>query len=338
MLHRKSDTEKYSFEIGPIRPPNEGGSKSLLIRATRNCSWNRCAFCPFYHEKKFELRDVKEIKKDIDTVKRINEMLVEGANLETVPYHCLSLVLAWFKSGRRTVFLQDSNSLIMPTDQLVDVLDHLREVFPSLKRITSYARSDTILRKDLDELTDVREAGLTRLHVGLESGDDHVLKVMKKGVTAEQNIRAGRKAMEAGFELSEYVMPGLGGDEYSEEHALNTAEALNKIDPHYIRMRPLTVHPSSELYKMQERGEFTPNSPHRRLKELEIMVKNLEVSSKLCFDHALNGWRNREGAYLFDMGYEGYRLPEEKDHVLKLIQEGLSVDESLLSGITATNL
>jgi len=322
-------SRKYAFEIGPIRPPNEGGERSLLIRPTRNCSWNRCAFCPFYDGKKFQIRDVEEMKKEIDTIERIRDMLIENSiEINKVPVHCRSVVSRWIQSGERTAFLQDSNSLIMPTNQLVEVLDYLVETFPSLERITSYARSDTIVKKDLRELKKIRDAGLNRLHVGLESGDDKVLNLVNKGVTAGEHIQAGRKAKEAGFEVSEYVMPGLGGKKFSEEHALHTAKVLNQIDPDYIRMRPLSVYPNTELNKKIEKTGFELNSPHERLKEIKIIVTELEVSSKICFDHSWNSWRDKHGDLLFDMDYEGYELPERRDEILELIEDGLKVEGS----------
>ena len=325
----KKNLDKYSFEIGPIRPPSEGGSRSLLIRPTRNCSWNRCAFCPFYDGKEFQIREVEEVKRDIDSVKKIKELLSEGSEeVSKVPHHCLSVVSGWMKTGEKTVFLQDSNSLIMPTDELVEILEYLMKSFPSIERITSYARSDTIVRKKLSELERIRKSGLTRLHVGLESGDDEVLKLVSKGATAEQHIEGGKKAKEAGFELSEYVMPGLGGKELYKQHALNTAKVLNQIDPDYIRMRPLYVYPGSDIYKMIEQGEIQVNSPHERLEEIKIMVEELDVNSKLCFDHSWNSWRDKKGGLLFDMDYEGYQLPDEKSKVLKLVEEGLEVDGS----------
>jgi len=329
MKYSKSNhLENYSFDIGPIRPPNEGGEHSLLIRPTQNCSWNRCGFCPFYNGKKFKIRDVDEMKKEIDTIERIRDMLIENSvEVNKVPINCRSVVSGWIQSGERTAFLQDSNSLIMPTDRMVEMLDYLVKAFPSLERITSYARSDTIVKKDLEELEKIRDAGLNRLHVGLESGEDEVLNLVNKGVTAEEHIEGGRKAKEAGFELSEYVMPGLGGKRLSEEHALNTATVLNQINPDYIRMRPLSVYPNTEIYQKIEKGEFELNSFHERLEEVKIMVENLEVSSKLCFDHSWNSWRNKNGDLLFDMDYEGYQLPEKRDHILQLVKEGSKVEK-----------
>jgi histone acetyltransferase (RNA polymerase elongator complex component) len=219
--------------------------------------------------------------------------------------------------------LQDANSLILKTDQLVEILAHLRRSFPSLNRVTSYARSKTISQKTLEELTAIRKAGLDRLHVGLESGDAAVLKKIKKGVTAEGHIKGGKKAMQAGFQLSEYWMPGLGGNQFWEAHARNTARVLNEINPNYIRSRPFYPSPGTPLFEEYENGEFQPLTPHEQLTELKLMMGELNFTSKVCFDHAANYWRNRNGGLLFSQSYEGYQFPQEKLHVLELIEEGL---------------
>jgi biotin synthase-like enzyme len=219
----------YSFEIGAIRPPSEGGSYSLLIRATRNCPWNRCKFCygMSYNHEKFQLRPVEEIERDIEVARAISDEIKQvswqlgytgqisgavGAKIiqrepELRESHSFLTVFNWLSFGGHTAFLQDADSLIMRTPDLIEVVKYLKETFPSLQRITSYARAKTIYHKTPEELKDVRAAGLNRLHIGLESGDDELLRHFDKGVTAEQHIIAGRKAKEAGFEFSAYVMP-----------------------------------------------------------------------------------------------------------------------------------
>lgn len=217
--------EKYAFETGVYRPPSEGGSNSLLVRLTRNCPWNRCGFCGMYKTETFQLRPVDEIKRDIDAMAALRDDLMaladEGLHQGAIRligkhpglnYHPgFAMFYHWLLSGGKTAFIQDANSLIMKTDQLVEVLTYLRQTFPSIVRITSYARSKTIKQKSLDELTAIRQAGLDRVHLGLESGDDAVLEMIRKGATAEIHILGGRKAKAAGFQLSEYWMPGLGG-------------------------------------------------------------------------------------------------------------------------------
>ncbi len=318
-----ADIEKlkqYYFEIGSIRPPSEGGSFSLLIRATRNCPWNRCAFCygsPYNHER-FELRPVAEIKNAIDTVKAIGDGLkalswklgyagriaplanilqsslfygrgvrqLNGGELNN--FHCIVNVFNWLCSGARTAFLQDADTPIMRTPQLVEVISYLKEVFPGIERITSYARAKTIARKKIEELEELHRAGLSRLHIGLETGDDELLKYIDKGVTAGEHILAGKKAIQAGFELSEYVMPGLGGKSRWVQHAENTARVLSEINPHFIRLRPFVPISNTPMFEAYQRGEYELTSPHERLLEIGLLVKNLQVTSRVCFDHNMN--------------------------------------------------
>lgn len=342
-----------SFEVGAIRPPSEGGSHSLLLRATRNCPWSRCRFCYalMYDREKFQLRSVEEIKKDIDTVREITEGIraaswklgyggkvnehVGTALIQSDPRlntnQSFILVFNWLYFGGKTVFLQDANSLIMPTNDLLEVLKYLKDSFPAIERITSYARAKTLAKKTLEELKDIHSAGLSRLHVGLETGDDELLKYVDKGVTSAEQIEAGKKARQAGFELSEYVMPGLGGRDRSDQHARNTAKVLNEINPDYIRLRPFVPGPGMPLYEDYSNGIFKLSSPHERLKEVKTLVENLNVTSRLCFDHFLNSWyRDKSHRFtLFKQDYEGYKFPEEKKLVLELIEEGLKIDESV---------
>lgn len=342
-----------TFEIGPIRPPSEGGSHSLLLRTTRNCPWRRCKFCYaiMYGRKKFELRKVEDIKADIDAVKSIadeikrvswelghggdidNEVAATMINREPElrTSECFVLVFNWIYSGARTAFLQDANSVIAPASQLIEVLKYLKKTFPSLSRITSYARSKTLAKKSQNNLEAIHEAGLTRLHVGLETGDDELLKLVDKGATAADHILAGQKAKKAGFELSEYVMIDLGGRDRFKQHAENTARVLNEIDPDFVRLRPLMIGQEAPIFEEYEKGDLKLSSPHERLEELKILVENLNITGRLCFDHFLNAWyrdssRNRT---LFSQDYNGYKFPEQKAEVQKLIELGLELDESV---------
>jgi len=345
--------DEYSFEVGAIRPPSEGGSHSLLLRPTRNCSWGRCKFCYglVYDRQKFEIRSVEEIEKDIDSAKAIADAIravswqigqagavshsVAAAMVRSHPglesNHCFVLVFNWLAAGARTAFLQDANTPIMRTRDLLEVLRYLKQQLPTLERVTSYARSKTIAKKSLEELKELHAAGLTRLHMGLESGDDDVLRYVDKGVTADEQIAGGKKAKEAGFELSEYVMPDLGGRSMSDQHARNTARVLNEIDPDFIRMRPFVVSSTQPLYEDYQSGALELSSPHERLRELRTLIQNLDVTSRVCFDHFLNAWY-QDTAHrrtLFTQDYNGYKFPEEKEEVLELIEEGLRLDESL---------
>lgn len=333
---------RYAFEIGPIRPPSEGRDQSLLIRATRNCPWNKCAFCGTYRGKRFEYRTVEEIKGDIAEAKALADELkaaswrlgwggairrelvsaLIGGNPEIygqgaaapelleARFHSLVNVANWLASGARTVFLQDANTLIMRTPELVDVLRHIKTTFPTVERITSYARSETAARKALDELKALQQAGLSRLHIGLESGSDEVLNFIRKGVTAAQHIAGGRKVVEAGISLSEYVIPGLGGRRWSEQHARETARVLNAISPEFIRLRSLVIREGTDLHARFRAGEFEPLSEDEVIGEIRTLVESLECRSYLVSDHMANLLWEIEG-----------HLPEDKAAILKVIDE-----------------
>lgn len=350
VAHRENveKISKLSFAVGVYRPPSEGGSASLLLRITENCPWNKCTFCEMYKGHAFGYRSVQSIKSDIDTVRAMVEEIravsvqigqEEKINREVLrellsvnPYlnenPCFSTVFSWLYRGGKTAFLQDANSMIMRPHEFVDVLQYLRKTLPSLKRVTSYTRSKTLAQRKLEDLVAIREAGLDRIHVGLETGDDEILKIVRKGVTSAEQIEGGKKAMAAGFQLSEYWMPDLGGRERWRQHAENTARVLNAINPNYIRSRPFVPRQGTEIFDDYEQGRLHISSPHERLQELQVMIENLNVTSRVCFDHNMNSWTNRQGGLLFHMDYEGYKFPEEKAQVLDLIREGLAVDES----------
>jgi radical SAM superfamily enzyme YgiQ (UPF0313 family) len=354
--------KEYSFEIGPIRPPSEGGSRSLLIRATRNCPWSLCKFCygTPYNRERFQLRSVEEIKRDIDAAKANSELieviakklggidwaarLIDPSFLynksfteldqnELRNFQSVTNVFNWLRSGARSAFLQDANSLIMRTPDLLEVIKYLKQTFPGLQRITSYARAKTLAQKTktLEELKELRKAGLSRLHVGLETGDDELLKYVNKGVTSEEHVLAGRKAKEAGFELSEYWMPGLGGKAMSEQHARSTARVLDEINPDFVRSRRFVPRKATPLFEEWKKGEFQLLSPHEELREIGMMIESLDITGKVCFDHFINPAYKVGSSYvwLFKQDYDGYKFPEEKPKVLELVTQGLEIDESL---------
>jgi hypothetical protein len=314
-----------TFELGPIRPPSE--AKSLLIRLTRNCPWNKCAFCHTYRGTKFELRPVEEIKDDIRAIRAMVDRITEtswkyghgGRITRSVANYFfesdedqsdgIRSVVAWLYFGGESVFLQDANSIIMKTDDLAAVLDFIREQFPQVKRITSYCRSKTAARKSVEELKRLKEAGLSRIHIGLESGCDPVLDFIKKGSTAADHIQGGRNVVAAGISLSEYVIPGLGGDRWSRSHAVETAKVLNAINPDFIRLRTLQVVPGTELYTMRQEGAFRPLPDEEILKEIRLFIETLEgITSTIVSDHILNLLEELEG-----------KLPEDKPKLLAVI-------------------
>ncbi len=316
---------KAHFEQGPIRPPNE--ARSLLLRFTRNCPWNQCLFCPVYKKRKFSLRTVSEIKEDIETVREMVDHITAisrktgagGAVNQQVANTVFSDlrysepfrgVAAWLYYGTGACFLQDADNLVMKTSDLVEVLRFLRETLPEVTRVTTYARSRTIVRKSLDAMKEIREAGLDRVHIGLETAYDPLLKLMKKGVTGAQHVEAGRRVIDAGMELSEYVMPGLGGQEMWREHAVMTAKALNRINPHFIRLRSLRVPSRVPLYEKLEEGSFTPQTDDMLAREIKLFVETLDgITSTVTSDHIMNLLEEVSG-----------KMPEDKDRMLKVIE------------------
>ena len=339
-----TETKPFDFEQGPIRPPNE--ARSLLIRVTRNCSWNKCLFCPVYKGTLFSRRSVEEIKGDIRTIKGIIEDLkalswklgssgqVNDAVISHVFYqagysHAYRNVAAWMYYQEYTVFLQDANNLILPAEELVEVLKFLKQEIPQVSRITSYARSKTVSRKSLPELIALRQAGLDRIHIGLESGSDAVLQLMQKGVTSEEHIDAGRKVKEAGISLSEYVMPGLGGKALWRDHALETARVLNAINPDFIRLRSLRVPPRVPLYQLVEEGKFETSNDDEMAQEIRLMVDHLEgITSTLTSDHIMNLLEDVAGTLPRDKGkilaaLDAYlNLPEEEKLIYRFGRRG----------------
>jgi len=346
---RVEKLRSLSFKVGAYRPPSEGGSASLLLRVSENCPWNQCTFCDMYKGHRFVYRPVAEIKADIDRIGAIRDeiaaasctlglggeitpelgaaLIAEGRDLIENPGFVT--VFNWLYSGGRTAFLQDANSLILRSHEFVAVLKHLRATLPSLTRVTTYARSKTLAQKKPEDLRMIHEAGLDRLHIGLETGDDELLALVRKGVTSAEQVEGGRKAIAAGFQVSEYWMPDLGGRERRRQHAEHTARALSAINPHYIRSRPLVPRPGTPIFEDVAEGRLHLSSPHERLEELAWMIAGLEVNSRVCFDHAMNAWSDRRGGLLFRQDYEGYQFPEEKPLVLERIREGLAVDESM---------
>ncbi len=335
--------KNYEFETGIYRPPSEGGSASLLVRLTRNCPWNHCTFCAMYKKEKFELRSPEEIIQDINVMHDISLQLKEisikqgqggilsnetfGEFLKKSPdlyFHPgISMLFNWLAVGGKTVFLQDADSLIMKSDHMIQVLKHLKLSFPTIERITSYGRSRTIVRKPISDLEKICQAGLDRLHIGLETGDAALLKKIKKGTTPEDHIKGGRKAIEAGFQVSEYWMPGLGGKTMSKDHAKNTASVLNQINPHYIRSRPFTPRPGTIFFEKASKNELERMTSKEQLLEIKQTLEGLDVSSRVCFDHAGNFWTGPNGRLLLSQGYEGYQFPEEKQNLLELLEKGI---------------
>ncbi len=276
---------RRSYDFPPFRPPSE--ADSLLLRVTRGCPWNKCTFCSMYKDTRFEIRDLDEVLSDIETAKDLYGERVQ------------------------TVFIGDSNSLTAKTEMFVQVLESLYSAFPHIERVTSYGRAKTLVKKPLEDLERIRKAGLTRLHVGLETGDRELLETIRKGATPEEMVEGGRKAKKAGFEYSLYVLLGVGGEDRWEQHARGSAEVLNQVDPDFIRVRTLIPQPNSALYDAMVKGDFKLTSPETILRETKLLLEGLDVHSFFLSDHVSNL-----------LSLHG-KLPGEKNRMIGMIEEGL---------------
>ncbi|MEW5912629.1 MAG: radical SAM protein [Thermodesulfobacteriota bacterium] len=320
------------FEQGPIRPPSE--ARSLLLRFTRNCPWNKCKFCPVYKGRTFSRRSLTEIKADIDIAAemrgqiielsramgdggRVSQRVVNAVFSEPGLSHAFYNVAAWLYYDTGAVFLQDANNLVMDPEVLAEALRYLREKLPEVRRVTTYGRSSTAAQRSVEELTMIREAGLDRVHIGLETGYDPLLKFMNKGVTAAKQIKGGQNIKAAGLELSEYAMPGLGGRKWSREHALATAQVLNQINPDFIRLRTLRVPPRIELFKDLSSGAFEKLTDDEVVAEIRLFIESLEgITSYVASDHIMNLIETVSG-----------RLPEDQERMLALLDSYLALPE-----------
>jgi len=276
---------------GPIyRPPSE--ADSLLVQATVGCPHNRCTFCMVYKHIRFKVRPLADIKDDLDEAARENGPAV------------------------RTIFLPAGNTIAMPTAGLAEVCRHSYARFAGLERITVYGSSQFIFRKGAAKMRALAEAGLKRIHVGLESGDDETLARIKKGVNAAEQAAAGRMVRAAGIELSAYVMLGIAGRERSLVHARRTAALINEIEPDFLRLRTFVPKINTPLLDDVRGGRFKMLSPHEVLAETLALVEQIQAPTRVVSDHYTN--------YLNVAG----TLPEDRPVILKTLQDALQRDES----------
>jgi radical SAM superfamily enzyme YgiQ (UPF0313 family) len=274
------------YEGTVYRPPSEAGS--LIIQATLACPHNRCAFCAMYKDRKFRVRPTSEIIEDLDMA-----------------------LQAYGARGVRTLFLADGNTAVLPTQKLVRIGEEARKRFPGLQRITVYGSAKFLMKKSREQWRRVAQAGITRIHSGLESGDAETLVAIDKGVSPEQAVEAYNHVMEAGIELSVYLMVGVAGKERWREHASGSAEVLNRASPDFIRLRTFIPHPHTPWHDRWRRGDLTLLSSHEALAETRLLVELLKGPTTLLSDHVSN--------FLDING----RIPEHKQAMLAHIDDAL---------------
>jgi radical SAM superfamily enzyme YgiQ (UPF0313 family) len=274
---------KYEGMI--FRPPSE--AESLILQVTVGCSYNRCTFCGAYQGKSFRIKSFEEVKGDIDEVSS-------------------------YGSRIRRVFLADGDALIIPQRELDRILDYLKVKLRGLERVGIYANAKDILRKDLDDLKELKNSGLGIIYLGLESGNREVLKRIRKNATIDQMVQAGKKVKESGILLSVTVLLGIGGVELSQTHAEDTGKVLSQMDPDYVGALSLMVVPGTPIEKEIKTGKLILPPPFGLIQELETMIQHGQFTR--CFfasNHASNYLPLR------------IRMPEEKEETLRRIREVL---------------
>lgn len=317
------------FEQGPIRPPSE--ARSLLVRVVCNCTWNRCAFCPVYKGTRPSQRPLEEVLADVDAMAACAAVLREhgpGAiRSGALPPEAWQVAL-FLHDGARSVFLQDADPCAVLPEKLATVIRRVRERFPSVERVTTYGRARTLARRTPAQLALLADAGLTRVHLGLESGADEVLAFVDKGCTASDLVAAGTGVLGAGMELCFYVMPGLGGRRWAKEHVAGTARVLREVaaaaprredgepvHPLVVRLRTAAVVPGTPLAAKAAAGEFDLPDDVEVVRELrELLLALGDARLELRSDHALNLFPDLEGS-----------LPRDRERLLALLDEFLAL-------------
>lgn len=277
-----------------IRPPSE--ADSLILQVTYGCSHNKCTFCPTYKGTRFQIRPLEDVKKDIDEAARS----------------------VWFW---RRAFLCDGDPLIIPQQNLVEILEYIRKKMPQIERVGIYGNAKSVLRKSVDELKRLKELGLGIVYLGLESGDPEVLKEVNKWGDPEKMIEAASRIREANILLSVTVLLGLAGNnkEKSLRHARLTAEVLNEMKPNYASALTVMVVPNTPLFEKMEKGEFALPEPFEILEELRELIRHLDLKDCLfTSNHASNYLPLR------------VKLPEEKETAIKLLDKVISAKDDRL--------
>jgi radical SAM superfamily enzyme YgiQ (UPF0313 family) len=278
---------KYEGMI--IRPPSE--AYSLLLQVTVGCSHNKCTFCPTYKGEKFRIKSFAEIEEDI---------------LEASDYRSVE-----------KIFLCDGDALIIPQPRLVEILVSIHKYIRSMKRVGCYANAKSILRKTPEDLVQLRKLGLKIVYLGVETGNEDLLKKINKGATYAQIAEAGRRIKNAGINLSVTVLLGIGGIEKSVAHAFDTAKILTEIDPDYVGALTVMVVPGTPLHEDYISGRFVLPDTFGFLRELEIMIAHSDFTN--CFftsNHASNYLSIRA------------RIPEEKEKTVRMIHHVIQSGDS----------
>lgn len=285
MILKKKWRDFMRYEGAVYRPPSE--AYSLIVQVTLGCSHNKCTFCSMYKDKKFKVRSLEDIKKDLKDARD-------------------------YYSSIRRIFLADGNALVLKTENLKEILIYIKELFPECERVGVYSAPKDILRKSLDELKELYNLGLKIAYLGVESGDDSILEDIKKGVTSSEMIEAGKKIKESGIKLSVTLISGIGSREKLKQHAIESARVINEINPDYLGLLTLLVEPGTEMYEKVKKGEFELLNPQEVMIETRELIKNLNLSGCIFRSNHASNYIPLEGT-----------LPTDKERLIGLIDDVL---------------
>jgi len=311
------------FEQGPIRPPSE--ARSLLVRVIRNCTWNRCTFCPVYKGASASLRPVEDVLADVEAMAAAAEVLrvrgIAAVREGLVPTEAFQ-VAQFLRDDARHAFLQDADPCAVRPERLARVVRRVKERFPTVTSVTTYGRAATLARRSAEQLALLAEAGLTRVHLGLESGADEILAAVDKGCTGDELIVAGENVLRAGLELCFYLMPGLGGRAAAAVHVAGSARVIRAVaatapngSPLVVRLRTAAVAPGTPLAARAEAGEFDLPDDVEVAEELRDLLEALgDARLELRSDHSLNLLADLEGS-----------LPADRERLLGMLGEFLAL-------------
>ncbi|WP_130808191.1 radical SAM protein [Senegalia massiliensis] len=276
------------YEGRVFRPPSE--ARSLIVQATIGCNHNKCTFCSMYKEKKFRIRKLDEILEDLNSARE------------------------YYKSIKR-IFLADGDALILKTDDLLIILQHIKSIFPECERLGIYATPKDILNKSLNDLKVLKDNGLGIMYMGVESGNEHILNKINKGVDRKTMIKAGKKVKESGIKLSVTLISGLGGKDYIKEHAMDSAKVINEINPDYVGLLTLMMEEDTELYNDYIEGNFELLSPEEVMIETKFFIESLNVKNCVFRSNHASNYISLKGT-----------LNDDKDRLLNEIDEALKED------------
>lgn len=274
-----------NYDEPVFRPPGE--ARSAIIQATLGCSWNKCAFCEMYTSKNFKSRSFEELKPEIETLSK-------------------------YYKGVKKIFLADGNAFVLSANKLIPILDEINIKFGKLQRIASYALPKDILIKSESELKELQSRGLKLLYVGIETGDNELLKLINKGETFNSTVDGILKAHNAGIDTSIMILNGLGGKKYSQQHALKSAEIINKINPKFLSTLTLSLPYGVEHFQEKFKGEYQQQTIVELFEELKLFIENINAENVIFRSNHVSNNLNLKGT-----------LSKDNDQLVEMLQQAI---------------